>query len=116
MSFANCASTRLATRLSFLVSGFGLACWGPLVPFAKERLAVDEGVLGLLLICLGIGSILAMMATAALIARFGSRPIIVAGGFGLVLTLPWLAIAPTPVTLGASLLLFGASLGSLEVA
>lgn len=116
MSFANSASTRLATRLSFLVSGFGLACWGPLVPFAKQRLAVDEGVLGLLLICLGIGSILAMMATAALIARFGSRPIIVAGGFGLVLTLPWLAIAPTPVTLGASLLLFGASLGSLEVA
>lgn len=116
MSFANSASTRLATRLSFLVSGFGLACWGPLVPFAKERLAVDEGVLGLLLICLGIGSILAMMATSALIARFGSRPIIVAGGFGLVLTLPWLAIAPTPVTLGASLLLFGALLGSLEVA
>jgi predicted MFS family arabinose efflux permease len=116
MSLADSASTRLATRLSFLVAGFGLACWAPLVPFARERLAVDEGMLGLLILCLGIGSVLAMLAAGVLSARFGSRPIIVAGGFGLVLTLPLLAIAPTPVTLGASLLLFGGSLGSLDVA
>ena len=30
--------TRLATRLAFLVAGFGVACWAPLVPFAKQRL------------------------------------------------------------------------------
>jgi len=30
-------ATRLATRLSFLVAGFGIACWAPLVPFAKQR-------------------------------------------------------------------------------
>jgi len=116
MSFADSPSTRLATRLSFLVAGFGLASWGPLVPFAKARLAVDEGTLGLLLICLGIGSIVAMQATGVLHARMGSRPIILAAGFGLVVTLPLLAIAPTPVTLGASLLLFGGALGSLDVA
>jgi predicted MFS family arabinose efflux permease len=116
MSFADSPSTRLATRLSFLVAGFGLASWGPLVPFAKARLAVDEGTLGLLLICLGIGSVVAMLATGILHTRLGSRPIILASGSGLVLTLPLLAIAPTPVTLGASLLLFGASLGSLDVA
>jgi predicted MFS family arabinose efflux permease len=116
MSLADSAPTRLATRLSFLVAGFGLACWAPLVPFARERLAVDEGMLGLLILCLGIGSVLAMLAAGVLSARFGSRPIIVAGGFGLMLTLPLLAIAPTPVTLGASLLLFGGSLGSLDVA
>ena len=71
MSFADSPSTRLATRLSFLVAGFGLASWGPLVPFAKARLAVDEGTLGLLLICLGIGSIVAMQATGVLHARMG---------------------------------------------
>src|SRR4051794_6580771 len=113
---ADGAPTWLATRLSFFVAGFGIACWAPLVPFAAERLAADEGLMGLLLVCLGIGSVLAMLATGVLSARFGSRPLIVASGFGLVLTLPWLAIAPTPVTLGVALLLFGGSLGSLDVA
>ncbi len=28
-------ATRLATRLAFLVAGFGVACWAPLVPFAQ---------------------------------------------------------------------------------
>src|SRR5262252_4381054 len=109
-------ATRLATRLSFLVAGFGIACWAPLVPFAKQRLAVDDGVLGLLLLCLGIGSVAAMLLTGAMSARYGSRPIILAGGFGLAVMLPCLAIAGTPLTLATSLLGFGAALGSLDVA
>ncbi len=116
MSFADSSSTRLATRLAFLVAGFGIACWAPMVPYAKERLAVDEGILGMLLLCLGIGSVLAMLVTGMLSTRFSSRPIILVSGFGLAAILPLLAVAPTPVTLGLSLLLFGASLGSLDVA
>jgi MFS family permease len=108
--------TRLATRLAFLVAGFGVACWAPLVPFAQERLQVDDGVLGLLLLCLGAGSILAMFLTAVLNAKYGSRPIILAGGFGLVALLPLLAVAGSPILLGLTLLGFGAALGSLDVA
>ena len=108
--------TRLATRLAFLVAGFGLACWAPLVPFAKARLGVDDGVLGILLLCLGLGSVAAMLATGMLSARYGSKPIIIAGGLGLALTLPILTIASTPFTLGITLAVFGAALGSLDVA
>jgi predicted MFS family arabinose efflux permease len=86
------------------------------VPFAKERLAVDDGVLGLLLLCLGIGSVAAMLLTGVPSARYGSRPIILAGGFGLAVMLPCLAIAGTPLTLATSLLAFGAALGSIDVA
>jgi hypothetical protein len=46
--------TRLATRLAFLVAGFGVACWAPLIPFAKARLLVDDRVFGLLLLYLGV--------------------------------------------------------------
>lgn len=113
---ANRPSTRLATRLSFLVAGFGLACWAPLVPYAKDRLGVDDGVLGGMLLCLGLGSVAAMLATGALSARYGAKPIILAGGFGLALFLPVLTIADTPLTLGIALALFGASLGSIDVA
>lgn len=108
--------TRLATRLSFLAAGFGLASWAPLVPFAKARLEVDDGALGLLLLCLGVGSVLAMTATGLASARYGARPIIVLGGLLMAIALPFLAIASTPITLGLVLFVFGAGLGSLDVA
>ncbi|HJU39077.1 MAG TPA: MFS transporter, partial [Tahibacter sp.] len=116
MPRADTPSTRLATRVGFFVAGFGIACWAPLVPFAKARLGIDDGMLGLLLLCLGIGSVAAMLAAGMLSARFGARPVVVASGFGLAATLPLLAAAPTPLALGAALFLFGASLGSLDVA
>ena len=87
MHSADRPATRLATRLAFLVAGFGIACWAPLVPFAKTRLGVDDGVLGLLLLSLGIGSVVAMLLTGVMSARYGSKPIIIAGGLGLALVL-----------------------------
>lgn len=116
MISADQPAARLATRLSFLVAGFGMACWAPLVPLAKQRLGVDDGVLGLLLLCLGIGSVAAMLLTGALSTRYGSRPIIIAGGFGLSIILPLLSLVATPGTLALALLAFGASLGSIDVA
>jgi predicted MFS family arabinose efflux permease len=109
-------ATRLATRLAFLVAGFGVACWAPLVPFAKQRLGVDDGILGTLLLCIGMGSVIAMLATGTLSARYGSKPIIVAGGIGLAIILPLLTVVSTPLALGVTLLAFGAALGSLDVA
>lgn len=116
MSSADRPATRLATRLAFLVAGFGIACWAPLVPFAKARLAVDDGVLGLLLLSLGIGSVLAMLLTGVMSARYGSKPIIIAGGAGLALVLPLLALASSPAALALALFAFGAALGSIDVA
>ncbi|TCP37405.1 MFS transporter [Sphingomonas sp. BK235] len=109
-------SARFATRLSFLVAGFGIACWAPLVPIVKERLAIDDATLGLLLLCIGAGSVVAMIATGPLSARLGSRPIIMSGGVALALLLPLLPLAGSATMLAGLLLLFGAALGSLDVA
>lgn len=116
MMSADRPATRLATRLAFFVAGFGIACWAPLVPFAKARLQIDDAMLGLLLLCIGGGSVAAMLATGPLTARYGSRPVIVASGFLLAAILPFLAIAATPLVLGVVLLIFGGALGSLDVA
>lgn len=110
------AAARLATRLSFLVAGFGIASWAPLVPFAKARLAIDDGAMGALLLCLGFGSVLTMLGSGALIARFGARPIIILGGLGIALFLPLLAMAGSTMPLAAALFIFGSALGSLDVA
>jgi predicted MFS family arabinose efflux permease len=107
---------RLATRLSFLVAGLVMASWAPQVPYAKARLGLNESAFGLLLLCLGIGSVLAMQVTGAVIARVGSRPIVLISGVGLCLTLPWLAYAGSTTSLAVCLLLFGASIGSIDVA
>src|SRR4051794_41789473 len=114
MSSADRPATRLATRLAFLVAGFGMACWAPLVPFAKARLAVDDGILGLLLLSLGIGSVIAMVLTGVLSARYGSKPIIISGGLGLSLVPPPLTNPSSPAALGLGPLPFGAPPGSLH--
>ncbi|BES71407.1 MFS transporter [Marinobacter nanhaiticus D15-8W] len=116
MESSNLHAPRLATRLAFLTAGFGISCWAPLVPIVKLQLELDEGVIGLLLLCLGVGSIFAMVSTGVFSSRYGSKPIIIAGGLGLTLILPLLMLSTTPQALGVALFGFGASLGALDVA
>lgn len=115
-SGTNTAATRAATRLSFLVAGFMMACWAPLIPYAKARSGVDEAGLGLLLLCLGIGSLIAMPLTGFISARTGAKPMILLGGFGLCVLLPVLAVVSAPWALALGVLIFGASLGTIDVA
>jgi predicted MFS family arabinose efflux permease len=109
-------STRLATRLAFFVAGFATGCWAPQVPFTKQRLGADDDMLGILLLCLGIGSVCAMVFAGGMSRRFGSRFVILAGGIGLALFLPLFSLADSAWSLGIFLFAFGASLGSLDVA
>ena len=106
----------LATRLAFVAAGFGVACWAPLVPFAKTRCHLGDGTMGLVLLLLGAGSIVAMPLAANLSGRFSSKPIVLSGGVGLAVILPLLSIVSSPIALGVALFVFGASLGSLDVA
>src|SRR5687767_4113648 len=107
-------AARLATQLAFWVAGFGVACWAPLVPYAKERLQVDDASLGLLLLCLGIGAVAAMVRTGPLCSRYGCKPIVTLGGVTMVLLLPTLTAASSPIGLGLALLAFGAGLGTIS--
>jgi hypothetical protein len=72
--------------------------------------------MGLVLLLLGAGSIVAMPLAANLSARFSSKPVVLSGGVGLALILPLLSIVSSPIALGVALFAFGASLGSLDVA
>src|SRR6201988_13322 len=107
---------KLSTRLAFVAAGFGVACWAPLVPFAKTRCHLGDAAMGLVLLLLGAGSIVAMPLAANLSARFSTKPIVLSGGVGLAVTLPLLSLVSSPIALGVALFAFGASLGSLDVA
>ncbi|GJE18021.1 MFS transporter [Methylobacterium marchantiae] len=107
-------SERRSTRLLFLIVGFGIAAWAPLVPFVKARAGLDDGSLGLLLLCLGIGSLLGMPMAGALALRFGVRPMLIAAVALICLTLPLLALVSQPLPLAVALMLFGAGMGVLD--
>ena len=70
---------QMSTRIAFFIAGFGLAAWAPLVPYAKARAGLDDATLGLLLLCLGAGSILAMPIAGVLATRFGCRRVLIGG-------------------------------------
>src|SRR6202142_1631687 len=83
---------KLSTRLAFVAAGFGAACWAPLVPFAKTRCHLGDDTMGLVLLLMGAGSVVAMPLAANLSARFSSKPVVLTGGVGLALILPLLSI------------------------
>jgi predicted MFS family arabinose efflux permease len=112
----NSPATRLATRLLFLVAGFGYGCWAPLVPLTKLKFGIDEHILGLLILCIGIGSITAMIVAGMLATRIGSKPILLGSGFGFALMLALLPLAGSTAVLACILFGFGAALGALDVA
>jgi predicted MFS family arabinose efflux permease len=94
---------RFTVHLAFLVAGFGVACWAPLVPFVRQRLAIDEGTLGMVLLCFGVGSVAAMVAVGMLSTRYGRKSVMVCSGLGLAMLLPILTVAPTLWSLDAAM-------------
>ncbi|ADV27921.1 major facilitator superfamily MFS_1 [Pseudoxanthomonas suwonensis 11-1] len=103
-----------ATRAAFFMPGFAIAAWAPLVPFAKARAGLDEAMLGMVLLCLGAGSLLAMPMAGALAARQGCRRVMLAAMLAACAALPVLAIAPNAVVLGLALFVFGAAIGAMD--
>lgn len=109
-------AAQMSTRAGFFIAGFSLAAWAPLVPFAKARAGLDDAGLGLVLLCLGIGSIAAMLPTGPLAARFGVRLVITCGTLALAAAAPVLASTDSVPLLALALAVFGAGLGMVDVA
>ena len=110
------SAQRLSTRFSFFGLGFATAAWAPLIPFAQQRLHFNHADFGLLLLCGGLGAMLAMPATGKIVQRIGCRVPI---GFALLLLavlLPSLSLWTSPLMMAITLFLFGTAAGSLGVA
>ncbi|WP_460095015.1 MFS transporter [Pseudomonas sp. S2_B03] len=105
---------QMSTRVAFFIAGLGIAAWAPLVPYAKARAGLDEGTLGLLLLCLGVGSILAMPLAGILATRFGCRRVATGGTLLICAALPLLATVSSIPALIATLFMFGAGLGTVD--
>ncbi|MGL4170310.1 MFS transporter [Morganella morganii] len=107
---------QMATRALFFVAGFASAAWAALVPFAKLNTGVNDGVLGLLLLCLGGGALVAMPLTGVLTTRFGCRLVMTVSVILLSITLPLLAVINHTGLLALTLIIFGMGIGITDCA
>lgn len=71
--------TRNSVGLAFGLNGFLFATLVARLPDIREHLDLDNAALGLLLLAISIGSILALPATGRLIGRYGASRVVRAG-------------------------------------
>jgi predicted MFS family arabinose efflux permease len=109
-------SAQASTRIIFFIAGISMAAWAPLVPFVKARGDLSAGALGALLLCLGVGSILALPLGGLMCSRFGCRAVIVSATAVICLALPILAVASYLPLLIVTLFLFGSAVASVDCA
>ena len=107
--------TQHATRAVFFIGGFGAASWAPLVPLLRQRLAIGEDVLGLLLLCIGIGSLLTMPLSGAAAVRLGCRKVLTFASIAFAFLLFILSQVSDILLAIPVLLLFGAIMGCIDV-
>ena len=62
---------RWATRCGFFLAGFGLSVWAPLIPYVRERIPMSDATFGLLLLCVGAGSLSCMPLSGMLAVYVG---------------------------------------------
>lgn len=113
---ANNVSSAQATRIVFFLAGFITATWAVIVPFARANTGVNEAQLGTLLLCLGVGALIAMPVTGWLTSRFGCRRVIFVAIALIVISTPWLAVLSDPLLLALTLLVFGIGIGVTDCA
>ncbi|WP_028525301.1 MFS transporter [Runella limosa] len=107
---------RFSLKAIFLVCGIGISSWAPMVPYTKDRLGLDDGRMGVLLLFLGAGAIILMPISGWLISKIGSLKTMIASAVVMSVALPLLLLMDSSVAMAAMLFVFGAGLGSIDVA
>ena len=107
---------RLGTSLVFFICGIGHGTWAPRLAEIKGQIGATDGQLGLALLMLGIGALIAMPVTGSLVGRLGSRTISLITAFAHGLAFPLMAFAWDWISLGVAMLLYGLAIASLDVA
>ena len=104
-----------AARAFFFIGGFGTATWAPLVPLLRERLMVGDDVLGMLLLCIGVGSLLTMPLSGALAMRLGCRRVVMTAAVLFAAILLLVSCVDALSLAVPIVLIFGAVMGCIDV-
>ena len=106
---------RAATVAVFFSHGLLFASWTAHIPQVKDHAGLSVGALGLALLGAPVGSVVAMLASARLLPRLGSRRMVRCCLAGYCAAGPLAGLAGSLPALFAALFAWGAFQGSLDV-
>ena len=111
------AATR-ATYAAFIGAGVAASSWASRIPQVKDRLHLDPSELGLVLLAIAAGSIIALPLAGMVVTHFGSRRTvtITAVAVGVALWTVSVGYNAGVAVVVAGLFLFGLAFGSWDVA
>ena len=107
---------RIALSIFFFVQGIVFASWASRIPDIKTSLGLSDAALGGLLLARPAGQLAGMGLSGYLVARFGSRIVLLIAAFLYPGALLLLGAAPSVVTLAASLVVFGLCANLMNIA
>ncbi len=107
---------RLATSVGFLLMGTCYGLWFVHIPVVTARLGLEPGLLGLALLCAGLGSVIAQPISGLVVSRVGSRPTTTVLLPILIIAFTFPILAPSVPLLFAGTLALGLAGGALNVA
>jgi len=109
------APVRRAVSLCFFLNGAVIASWVPHIPGLKTRLGLGDGGLGLLLLSMAVGAVVALPAAGWLIGRFGSSVVTSTSAAALSIAVVLPVLAPGITSSAIALALLGACNATLDV-
>ena len=104
-----------SVRGIFFLAGLAGATWAPMVPIVKQRLGITDDIMGMLLLCIGIGSMFSMPLTGAMAKKYGCRKVITVASILMIGILFGLSQVDSVYLVAVFLLLFGSAIGMLDV-
>ena len=111
---------RNAVVIAYAVSGIAFATWVSRLPAIRDGLDLTPGSVGLLLLCMTLGSFLSVSASGLIVLRFGSKQTIRIGsimvGAGLVLAGLGTSVLVNPLAVAAGLAVIGLGTASWNTA
>ncbi len=112
------AAAKRATYVAFVAAGFAATTWASRIPQIRDRLDLDPAELGLLLLSVAAGSVLALPTAGGVVSRLGAARVVggcaVLVAAGLVVMGIGVGVGVAPVAVG--LFLVGLGNGAWDVA
>ncbi|MBX9692884.1 MAG: MFS transporter, partial [Cyanobacteria bacterium] len=112
---ARARQERLALAVVFFSLRAVFASWAGRIPQLKEQLALSDGQLGVSMFALAVGSLISMLASAALGARFGTHITTIVFSIFLCLALPLIPLSGSWNHFSLFLFAFGFAMGGQDV-
>jgi MFS family permease len=107
---------RIAVNIAFFLNGFIYANWVSRLPRIQEHYKADNGTIGIVLLAMSLGAVVAMPFTGWVIIKNGSRRITVFAIIAYCIFVPFIPLMPNVISLMVLYLTMGIVTGMLDVA